>query len=98
MGTVEHGEGYLGVKWASAPSIRDFIRTVRYNLDYRPHRSTILTYVRPIVTVRVAWSVGLSQPCKNGSTDRDVFSDKDSGESKESHIRRSPDRRGKGQF
>jgi len=29
-------------------------------LHIRPHRRTILTYMRPIVTDRVAWSVGLS--------------------------------------
>jgi len=54
--------------------------------------------MRPIVTERVAWSVGLSvcptsEPCKNGCTDRDAVWVQDSSGPKEPCIRcgsRSP--------
>ena len=65
--------------------------------------------IRPIITDRVAWSVGwsvclsltLCEPCKNGSTDRDVVWAEDSGGSKEPCIRwgsRSRNMGIKGQF
>jgi len=50
--------------------------------------------MRPVVTDRVAWSVGLSvchssEPYKNGSTDRDAVWVEDSGAPKEPCIRLS---------
>jgi len=51
--------------------------------------------MRPIVTDRVAWFVGLSvglspsEPCKNGWSDRDAVCVEDSGGPKESPIRYS---------
>jgi len=56
--------------------------------------------MRPIVTDRVAWSVGLSQysePCKNGWTDRNAVWVENSGGAKE-YIRRVHVPHGKGQF
>ena len=58
--------------------------------------AVLRTYMRPIVTDRVAWSVGLSvchtsQPCKNGWTDLDVVWVEDSGEPKEPCVRWGPD-------
>jgi len=46
----------------------------------------------PIVTGRIAWSVGLSvglspsEPCKNSCSDRDVVCDDDSSGPRETHV------------
>jgi len=54
--------------------------------------AVLLTSMRPVVTDRVAWSVGLSlghtsEPCKNGCTDQDAVWVGDSGGPKEPCIR-----------
>jgi len=59
--------------------------------------------MRPIVTDRVVWSVGLSvchtsEPAKNGCTDRDAVWVEDSGGPKEPRRWGSRSPYGKGQF
>jgi len=55
------------------------------------HHSILRTYMRPILTDRVAWSVGLSichisEACKNGWSDRDAVWIKDSSGPNEPYV------------
>ena len=70
--------------WAEYNTGNVFTKRLQTFLDDIARRAYIRTYMRSIVTDRVAWSVGRSvchssEPCKNGWTDRDAVLVEDLG-------------------
>jgi len=73
--------GHIGANWRirlnrpSAAAMRHYVKLLWPVLLLLGRIVVLHTYMRPIVTDRVAWSVGLSQycePCRNGWTDQDA--------------------------